>query len=41
MTQPRSKAPHFGPGWPEVTGFGAGPNKQKYATVATVALLAV
>lgn len=19
---------HFGPSWPEVTGFGAGPNKQ-------------
>lgn len=40
MTQPSSEAPHFGPSWPEVTGFGAGPNKQKYATVATVALLA-
>jgi hypothetical protein len=40
---------HFGPTWPEVEGFREAPNKQfsvgssykKYATVATVALLAV
>jgi len=49
MTQQRAQRAHFGPSWPEVTGFGVDPNKQffvgstykKYATVATVALLAV
>jgi len=29
VTQQRREAPHFGPTWPEVAGFGAaGPNKQ-------------
>jgi len=51
MTQQKAQSANFGPMWPEVTGFGAGPNKQfivffrkekcnKYATVDTVALLA-
>jgi hypothetical protein len=49
VTQQQARSADFGPSWPEVTGFGADPNKQffvgetykKYATVATVALLAV
>lgn len=52
MTQQQARSTDFGPIWPEVAGFGAAcPNKQfyrfarkgksiKYATVATVALLA-
>lgn len=51
MTQQRARSAHFGPSWPEVTGFGAGPNKQfcgfaregkfaKCASVNTLALLA-
>lgn len=40
MTQQRAQREDFGPTWPEVTGFGAGPNKQHCVTVATVTLLA-
>mgnify|MGYP007127514500 CR=1 FL=1 len=53
MTQQRARSANFGPSWPEVAGFGAGPNKhdfsrfgrranrKKFASVATEALLAV
>lgn len=53
VTQHKAQSANFGPHWPEVTGFGAGPNKQdflcfgrrakykKFAFVATDALLAV
>jgi hypothetical protein len=53
VTQQRREAPHFGPTWPEVAGFGAaGPNKQSMVlpqgkiidvqvNVNTLALLAV
>lgn len=53
MTQQRARSANFGPSWPEVSGFGAGPNKhdfsrfgrranrEKFASVATEALLAV
>ena len=52
VTRQQAYSADFGPTWPEVTGFGAGPNKQfcgfackgksaKYVGVLTPALLAV
>ena len=52
VTRHQAQSADFGPTWPEVEGFGAGPNKQfcgfaregksvKYAGVLTPALLAV
>lgn len=53
MTQLRVQSEHFGSSWPEVEGFGAGPNEQnfscfgrrakceKFASVLTLELLAV
>ena len=52
VTQHKAQSTNFGPMWPEVTGFGAGPNKQIFCvltagqniknsrSVATDALLA-
>jgi len=34
VTQQRAQRANFGPMWPEVTGFGAGPNKQIFCVLA-------
>lgn len=34
VTQQKAQSANFGPMWPEVTGFGAGPNKQIFCVLA-------
>jgi|GEM_PF-3404630 len=34
VTQQKAQSANFGPNWPEVTGFGAGPNKQIFCIAA-------
>gem|GEM_PF-1753182 len=34
VTQQKAQSANFGPHWPEVTGFGAGPNKQIFCVLA-------